>query len=108
MDKVALLDIVKNLNGKPLSVSNYTLSLMKKFDFGNYCTLEKNCTFFYEVDDLFGMEEFLDKVIIYFWNRKYPSDKKLKLDLTRYIIICTYEFVGSSHENITKVIYERK
>jgi hypothetical protein len=43
---------------------------------------------------------------VYHWNRHYPSDCKLDVDLSRYQRIELSEFAGSSHEKITKEIYQ--
>ena len=47
----------------------------------------------------------IDTLIVYHWNRSYPSDKKLDIDLTGWNLVSTEEFAGSSHEKITKEIY---
>ena len=51
----------------------------------------------------------ISRLIIYKWNRRYPSDVKLGFEPSeRGFSLCeTGEFVGSSHEKITKEIYER-
>ena len=49
-----------------------------------------------------------DRIILYKWNRDYPSDLKLELDLSKYDLKETYEFPGNSHDLITRKIYERK
>ncbi len=51
----------------------------------------------------------IDEIIIYKWNRLYPSDTRLDIDVTAcgFSLISTSEFVGSSHEKITKEIYRR-
>ena len=46
-----------------------------------------------------------DSVTLYRWNRHYPSDRKLELDLSRYRLVEATEFVGSSHDKITKEVY---
>ena len=44
-------------------------------------------------------------VTVYRWNRHYPSDRKLDLDLSAYTLRETTEFAGSSHDMITKEVY---
>lgn len=46
-----------------------------------------------------------DRVIVYRWNRHYPSDLKCTLDFTNRTPQSTFEFAGSSHEKITEEIY---
>lgn len=50
----------------------------------------------------------IDQLIIYNWNRKYPSDKKIDLDMKRFKKISETEFKGSSHDKITEQIYVLK
>ena len=51
----------------------------------------------------------IDRIIVYWWNRKYPSDTKLDFDPLEcgYKSTSVYEFVGKSHEKITREIFER-
>lgn len=49
----------------------------------------------------------IDEIIVYNFNRKYPSDYKLKLNFDDYQIVNNYDFVGNSHDKITKVIYQK-
>ena len=58
------------------------------------------------------IDERLDSVstlIIYRWNRKYPSDVKFNVDPIKcgFKLKSSVDFKGSSHEKITKEIYER-
>lgn len=47
-------------------------------------------------------------LIVYRWNRTYPYDVAFDLSmLDTFDLKEEYEFVGSSHEKITKGIYER-
>ena len=50
------------------------------------------------------------KMVVYRWNRLYPSDKKLDTPPTEcgFSLISTTEFAGSSHDVITKEVYERR
>ena len=49
--------------------------------------------------------DLIDGIILYKWNRRYPAQTYFDIDLTKYKLISTAEFVGSSHEKITKEIY---
>jgi len=53
--------------------------------------------------------ESAEGLIIYRWNRHYPSDLKLSLkpEDIGFRLVSVSEFVGNSHEKITKEIYER-
>ena len=49
----------------------------------------------------------IEELVVYRWNRSYPSDFKLDLDLTEWQLVSSSEFQGSSHDNITREIYKR-
>lgn len=51
----------------------------------------------------------VSRLILYRWNRHYPSDKKFPYDPERcgFCKVSSAEFAGSSHEKITEDIYER-
>lgn len=50
-----------------------------------------------------------ERLVIYRWNRHYPSDVCFDFDPTRdgFSLTERVEFGGSSHEKITKEIYEK-
>lgn len=51
----------------------------------------------------------IERVVLYRWNRKYPADTflDLRLDGPPWKLVQSSEFAGSSHEMITKEVYER-
>ena len=66
---------------------------------GDYC--------FVENIDFSDIVDRIDKVIIYRWNRDYPSDKKIPQNLLENKkLISVYDFCGNSHEKITQEVYE--
>ena len=78
--------------------------------FKNFVTNPDSESFYY-IENI-SVKEYLDKIdriIVYWWNRKYPSDTKLDFDPLEcgYKSTSVYEFVGKSHEKITREIFER-
>lgn len=61
-----------------------------------------------ESESLAPFAEKIEKIIIYWWNRTYPADCYLDLDLSQWERTERNEFQGSSHEKITEEIYERR
>lgn len=61
---------------------------------------------FIESDDL--SDATIEILVIYYFNRNYPSDLKLDVDLNSYTITEVTEFKGHSHDCITRVIYTHK
>lgn len=51
--------------------------------------------------------EKIDRLCLVRWNRVYPADTWLDLDLTAWQLVSTEEFPGSSHEKITLEVYKR-
>lgn len=49
----------------------------------------------------------ITEVVVYRWNRSYPGDFHLDLDLNQWRLVQTTEFAGYSHEKITKEIYRK-
>lgn len=50
----------------------------------------------------------INEIILYKWNRLYPSDMKFDLSFNNYRVIQKKEFVGSSHDKITKLTLRKK
>ena len=64
---------------------------------GDYC--------FVETQPLQPYEKWIEKLILYRWNRKYPSDLKFDLDLRGWKLTESTDFIGSSHDRITEEVY---
>jgi len=62
---------------------------------------------FVENIDLESYSDKINKVILYLWNRHYPSTLKFKVDLSDYNFIESTEFKGNSHEKITREVYSK-
>lgn len=107
-----LLNISKEQN-LHLSMSAYSAKLFDdaevtvRDDFiENY---DDNTLFFAECVDVTSLVEKADKIILYKWNRRYPSDLKFDFALLKdFKLIGTFDFAGSSHEKITEETYERR
>jgi len=66
---------------------------------GEYCFVENMAAAPYEAQ--------IEKIIVYNWNRKYPSDRKFDIDLSQWQTETTVDMEGYSHEKITKTVYVR-
>ncbi len=64
---------------------------------GEYCFIE-NCP-------LKPYEKWIEKIILFKWNRAYPSDVVLDIDLDEWKLSAVEEFVGNSHDKITMEVY---
>lgn len=73
---------------------------LEKASEGDYCLVE--------TEHLEAVEADIEKLIIFWWNRKYPADFSLDLELKHWEVTSVQEFPGNSHEKITEKIYIRK
>lgn len=88
--------LFKDTGGKICSMENFA----EKASEGEYCFLEFAAPSQYE--------DRAEKLIIYRWNRRYPSDLSFDIDLSRWLLESTCVFAGASHEKITKEVYVRE
>ena len=66
---------------------------------GEYC--------FVENADILPYLNRIEEVIVYRWNRHYPSDVKFPVDVfcNKWILLETADFPGTSHDMITEEVY---
>lgn len=64
---------------------------------GDFCFVE-NC-------GLLGHADKIEELYVFKWNRTYPSDFSLDLDLSGWKLAATEGFAGNSHEKITMEVY---
>lgn len=50
----------------------------------------------------------INELVIYHWNRHYPSDVWFDLDMSPFDLCETKDFEGSSHEKITREVFKKK
>lgn len=86
-----------SLDGVETAVNEDFLSLAGS---GEYCLTESDC--------LAPFAEKIERIVVFWWNRTYPADVFLDLDLSRWKRIEQKEFPGYSHEKITEEIYDRR
>lgn len=115
-DSVVCRDILEECGGKKLYMSAYSGRLFAEAkeaeivvsdDIMNQAGEGDAC--FIEDTPITGFEANIHKVILYKWNRRYPADQYFPLDLSdgTWELRQTGDFKGSSHEKITKEVYER-
>ena len=63
--------------------------------------------FFVEDMDLSGFEGEIEKIVLFKWNKVYPSDMKLALDFSYFKLTESFDFVGTSHEKITCEVWTK-
>lgn len=110
----AVTEKIANLTeGKRLWMDAYSLELFPaadsayvSSDFMDLCANEDWC--FAENQDVSAFLDKVDSVVVFKWNRRYPSDLKFPWELfaTRWYLLSTEEFSGFSHERITCEVYK--
>lgn len=110
-------DIYNSLDGKNLIMNNYSFKMFQKDNNDKNIVVsedlpaDNNEDFqFIEDKQLSKYEDKIDKLIVYYWNRRYPSDLKFDINLSsgKWEVILETEFQGKSHEKITKKIILKK
>ena len=101
--------IISKIRGK-LKIEAYSKSLfpsdrisvvddiLKETSSGEWCFSEKR--------SLKGFENKIEQLMICRWNRVYPANVHLDIDLKGWQLLSTEEFSGSSHEKITMEVWK--
>ena len=112
-DRVLISDMIQHVGETPLWISPYSAPL-----FGEDCphlqvspapsqAAGKNDYCFVEDTPLPKTLEDVNEILIYRWNRLYPSDVFFTCNTSAFRLTESSEFAGSSHDNITKEIWKK-
>lgn len=112
-DRILIADLVRYADGRTVRVSPYSAPLFPEdtpalsvvSDPQNVA--EQGELYFCEEHDPVQIADRVEEIVIYRWNRLYPSDLRFTLDLGKFTLVGTECFVGSSHEKITKEIWKK-
>lgn len=113
-DRILCEKVVSLVGDGMLFISEYSRELFENFDISLVCgqsylsKAEKGDFCFVEGESLLPYEEKIESIVLFKWNRDYPSDKKADIDLSNcWVLTQAEDFTGSSHEKITMEIYTR-
>ena len=113
-DKAVTEKILEITSNSKLWMDKYSYPLFEQYSTSNINISDnfmweksQDEFFFFENKLLKPYEKWIDKIIVFKWNRDYPSDFKFDLDLTQWQLTESTEFVGNSHKNITMEVYNR-
>ena len=109
-DKAVYEDILALVEDNKLFVNEYSLSLFSQ-DIDNLYVNNKFLSVAESNDYCFienvDPPQKCDKIILYRWNRVYPYDRILNKELfSNKRLIESIDFLGNSHQKITREIYE--
>jgi len=104
--------LIRLCEGKELRMNEYSMKQFTEISVNNLKlyvgedfleTAGEGSICFVENKSVLSVEEKIEKVILYKWNRVYPRDFRFELPLNEEGWKCTAieEFAGSSHEKIT-------
>ncbi len=62
---------------------------------------------FVEEAPLAPVEDQVEQLVLFRWNRHYPSDRTFDISLEGWNLISSQDFPGHSHPNITMEVYSR-
>ena len=112
-DRLLIKDLIASLDGRKLLVNSFSAPLFSEYP-DSIEIMENpldhaggNDVCFVENIDPSSYADKADRIILYRWNRHYPSDMKLTLDLGAYRLLSSRDFAGSSHEKITREDYTK-
>lgn len=112
-DRVLIADMIRHVGDAPLWVSPYSAPLFGedcptlRIDPLPYKAAGENDYCFVEDTPLPIRLDGTNELIIYRWNRLYPWDVRFLSDTSSFFLAESTEFVGSSHDNITKEIWKK-
>lgn len=112
-DTAVVQDIIKVADSKIITISAYSAFLFH--DFRDSIEVREDvfgsasAVCFAEAGDFLSIIDNVHKLIVYKWNRCYPSDRKFPLDAykSRMRLESTEDITGSSHPCITREVYIR-
>ena len=113
-DEAVIKRIIKIANKKRIWMSQYSYPLFENVKTENIvaddscldkASSDEYC--FIENLSVTNHKDKIDEIVLFRWNRSYPSDVKFDVDLGELKLNSTEEFVGNSHECITMEVYSK-
>lgn len=111
-DRVLIAELLNHIGDRHLVVSPYSAPLFP-VDAPHITVAEDPYAAAGEEDFVFAEDtdptsawEKVTAVLLYRWNRTYPADRYFRGDLAGFRLTESTEFVGSSHDKITKEVWK--
>ena len=113
-DIVLTKKMVEMSASSKLWISEFSESLFSEFENENividndFLNLAEGGDFcFVENKALLSYFDKIENLIVFKWNRSYPADFALDVDLSLWKLNKSADFAGNSHEKITMEVYKR-
>lgn len=108
-DILSMLEEGKRLFVSPYTAKQFLPEEQEKLYVSETFLLEvtKEDICFIEDSDSSKLVDKIESIVLYRWNRQYPSDQYFTLDLSKYELVSSLDFVGNSHPEMCKEEYKR-
>lgn len=114
-DSALISDMASTVGDNLLYISDFSERLIENSEMSAVCVpypLDSAGEGDFVFNESFHLNGHLSKIkrlVIYKWNKKYPYDFALDTVPERagFRLVESYDFVGTSHDKITKEIYEK-
>ena len=106
-DRILIENVLELCKGKTLYTNEYSSALFSENSVvvcEDFEAIENGFVF---AENFMVDEDKIQEIIIYKWNRVYPADTFFNISLDSWRLAETVDFVGSSHEKITRERYVR-
>lgn len=106
--------IIELSNGSKLWMNSYSYKIFEEIDKGNINVAEdfleeartgEFC--FVENKDLKPFNRYIERIILFKWNRSYPNDFTFDMPMCEFKLSESIDFAGNSHKKITMEVYVR-
>lgn len=106
-DKILIDNMLEFCKGEKLYTNDYSATLFPENSVvisEDFESIENGFVF---AENFMVTEDKIQEIIIYKWNRVYPADTYFNISLDGWSLAETVDFIGSSHEKITRERYVR-
>ena len=109
-DILSMVEEGKKLFVSPYTANQFLLEEQERLYVSENFLLEagEEDICFIEDKNALEVEHNIETIILYRWNRHYPSDKYFQIDLCAYELVSSMDFVGNSHPEMLKEEYKKK
>ena len=114
LDRAVRADILSMSAGKPIWMTSYSArqfiepESVLQISESPLCGAGEGALCFVEFPPLAPSLDRIEELMLYRWDRVYPADQQLDLDLdTDFRLVSTCDLTGHSHDKITKEVYQR-
>ena len=113
-DAVLCRDLLSLVQGRPLWMHPYSAPLFPDApetvivdeDYLSKAGADEFC--FVDREDVSDFSDQIHTIILYHWQRAYPSDRRFPLDLSEYRKTETVTFEGKSHPEIVREVWKKQ